>query len=149
MTFISKFPPGCARLDLRRVAEVLTKHRADICAGAKELGVSRTDLRRLTWHDPKLLHGAYEAIDLYAIRCQSLMIQELSSPRRRIRERATDQILASSLAAGHPLATAPAPKPMVKSNKPPSEFILEMRRRRSLSATNRTKDRPSRLEPSP
>ena len=115
MTFISKFPPGCARLDLRRVAEVLTKHRADICAAAKELGVSRTDLRRLTWHNPKLLGGAHEAIDLYVIRCQGLMIQELSSPRRRIRERAAEQILASSLAAGHLLATVQLPRSRQKT----------------------------------
>jgi hypothetical protein len=79
------------------------------------------------------LDGAHEAIDLYVIRCQSLMIQELSSPRRRVRERAVDRILASSLAAGHPLAKATTPRPKVKSNKPPSAFILEMRRRRALA----------------
>jgi hypothetical protein len=116
MTFNSKFPPGCTRLDLRRVAGVLTKHRADICAAAKELGVSRTDLRRLTWHDPRLLEGAHEAIDLYVIRCQGLMIQELSSPRRRIRERAAEQILGSSLAAGHPLATIQMPRSRQKTS---------------------------------
>lgn len=134
MTYIAKFPPGCGHLDLACVAEVLTKHRADICAAAKELGVSSADLRRLTWHDPKLLDGAHEAIDLYSIRCHGLMIQELSSPRRRIRERAIEQLLASSLAAGHPLATVPTPRPKIKSNKPPSEFILEMRRRRDAAA---------------
>jgi hypothetical protein len=131
MTFTSKFPPGCAHLDLEHVAEVLTKHRADICASAKELGVSSADLRRLTWHDAKLLDGAHEAIDLYAIRCQGLMIQELSSPRLRIRERAVDQILASSFAAGHPLATAQLPRSRQKT-QPTSEFILEMRRRAAL-----------------
>jgi hypothetical protein len=78
-------------------------------------------------------------MDLYAIRCQGLMIQELSSPCLRIRDRAAEQILGSSLAAGHPLATVPTPRLRIKSNKPPSAFILEMRRRRSLSAIN---DRP-------
>ena len=55
MPFIPKFPPGCAHLDLKEVERVLVRHRANLSEAAKELGVSRTDLRRLTWHSPKLL----------------------------------------------------------------------------------------------
>jgi hypothetical protein len=128
MPFKPKFPEACRRLDLDLVRRTLARRRLDICAAAKELGVSPADLRRLTWHDPKLLDGAREAIDLYVAHCWGLMIEDLNSPNRRKRQRAVDQILASPLAAGHPLATAPKPKS--KSTKPPSKFILEMRAKR-------------------
>ena len=125
MPFIPKFPEACRHLDLGLVRRTLVKHRANITAAAKELKVSRTDLRRLTWHDPKLLKPALEMCDLFTIRCTGVMIKALYSRNRRRREWGVDKILASPLAAGCPLA--PAPK--VKSTKPPSEFILEMRRR--------------------
>jgi hypothetical protein len=69
MPFIPKIPETCRRLDPDLVRRTLTKHRLDICAAAKELGVNRTDLRRLTWHDPKLLEEAKWACDLYVINC--------------------------------------------------------------------------------
>jgi ActR/RegA family two-component response regulator len=58
LPFIPKFPPGCAHLDLKEVERVLVRHWANLSEAAKELGVSRTDLRRLTWHSPKLLEEA-------------------------------------------------------------------------------------------
>ena len=133
MTFISKFPEACRHLDLDLVRRTLTRHRLDISAAAKELGVNRTDLRRLTWHDPKLLGEALDACGLYVIRCNSRMIEGLSSPRQQVRDRAAEQIFASPMAYGHPLAAAltSAPRSKVKSTKPPSKFILEMNRRRA------------------
>ena len=138
MPFIPKFPEACRCLDLDLVRRTLTKHRLDICAAAKELGVNRTDLRRLTWHDPKLLDEAREVCDLYVIRCRSLMIEGLFSSNTRKREWAVDQILSSSLAVGHPMATVSrAPRPKVKSNRPPSPFIVEMNRRLALKKAER------------
>ena len=138
MPFIPKFPEACRHLDLDLVRRTLTRHRLDICAAAKELGVYRADLRRLTWHDPKLLDEAKEACELYLIHCRSLMIQELYGPNRRKRERAAEQNLSSSMAYGHPLATLSqsASKPKLKSN-PPSPFIVEMDRRRALKKAER------------
>jgi hypothetical protein len=127
-----KFPEACRHLDLVVVSHTLAKHRLDICGAAKELGVHRTDLRKLTWHDPKLLDEAKEAIELYAARCNGLMIDELHSSEGWRRRRAVEQILASH---GHPLA--PAPRPRVKSNKPPSEFVIEMNRQRVLEKAER------------
>jgi hypothetical protein len=117
----------------------LTKHRLDICAAAKELGVNRTDLRRLTWHDPKLLDEAKWACDLYVVNCRSLMIRELFGPNKRKRERAAEQILSSSMAYGHPLATLPrsAPRPKPKSNRPLSPFFVEMNRQKALKKAER------------
>jgi hypothetical protein len=133
MPFIPKMPEACRHLDPDLVRRTLTKHRLDICAAAKELGVKQTDLRRLTWHDPKLLDEASEACDLYVIRCRDLMIQALYSPNIRKREWAVGQILSSSLAAGHPMATVSrAPRPKVKSNRPLSPFFAEINQRRAL-----------------
>ena len=63
-----------ADLPLIHVERALTRHRADVCAAAKDLKVSRTDLRRLTWRQPKLLRAGLELCDLYVARCNSLMI---------------------------------------------------------------------------
>jgi hypothetical protein len=132
MPRIPKFPGACRHLDLGVVSHTLAKHRLDICGAAKELGVNRTDLRRLTWHDPKLLDEAKEAIELYRHRCNGLVIDELYSPERWRRRRAVEQILATQ---GHPLA--PAPRPRVKSNKPLSKFILEKNRQGALKKAER------------
>jgi hypothetical protein len=127
-----KFPEACRHLDLGAVSRTLAKHRLDICGAAKELGVNRTDLRNLTHHNPKLLDEAKEAIELYAARCNGLMIDELHSPQGWRRRRAVEQILASH---GHPLA--PAPRLKVKSNQPPSEFIMEKNRQWALKKAER------------
>src|SRR6516164_982339 len=105
MPFIPKFPETCRSLDPDLVRRTLTKHRLNICAAAKELGVHHTALRRLTWRNPKLLGEAKEVCDLYVIRCRSLMIEGLFSSNTRKREWAVDQILSSSLAFGHPMST--------------------------------------------
>jgi hypothetical protein len=112
-----------ADLCLAHVEQALTRHRADVCAAAKELQVSRTDLRRLTWRNPSLLRGGLELCDLYVARCTSLMIQALYSNNAQKRRWGVGQLLASPLAAGCSLALAPRPK--VKSNKPPSEWMQQ------------------------
>jgi hypothetical protein len=106
LPFIPKFPPGCAHLDLKEVERVLTRHRANISEAAKELGVSRTDLRRLTWHNPKLLEEGLIWCEVYVGRCNGLLIQALNSKSRRRREWAADRILSSSLGYGNPFAPA-------------------------------------------
>jgi hypothetical protein len=138
MPFIPKFPEACRHLDLDLVRRTLTKHRLDICAAAKELGVKQTDLRRLTWHDPKLLEDAKWACDLYVINCRSLMVEGLFSSNRRKQEWAIGHILSSAMAYGHPLATVSrAPRPKVKSNRPLSPFFVEMNRQRALKKAER------------
>jgi hypothetical protein len=124
-----KFPEGCRHLDLAVVSRVLAEHRLDFCGAAKALGVHRTDLRKLTHHDPKLLDEAKEVIELYTERCKGLMIQELDSPERWRRRRAREQLLA---AFDHPMAAMP--KPPKPKNRPPSPFVVEMNRRRAIKA---------------
>jgi hypothetical protein len=107
LPFIPKFPPGCAHLDLREVERVLVRHRANISEAAKELGVSRTDLRKLTWHKPKLLEEALLWCGVYVSRCDGLLIQALDSKSRRRREWAVDKILSSDMGYGYLLSPAP------------------------------------------
>jgi hypothetical protein len=107
LPFIPKFPPGCAHLDLRDVERVLIRHRANISEAAKELGVSRTDLRRLTWHKPKLLEEALLWCGVYVSRCNGLLIQALDSKSRRRREWAVDKLMSSGLGYGRLLSPAP------------------------------------------
>jgi len=114
LPFIPKFPPGCSHLDLKEVERVLVRHRANINEAAKELGVSRTDLRRLTWHNPKLLEEALLWCDVYVSRCHGLLIEALDSKSRRRREWASDKLLSSSLAYGHLFASALAPAPRAR-----------------------------------
>jgi hypothetical protein len=107
LPFIPKFPPGCAHLDLKEVERVLVRHRANISEAAKELGVSRTDLRKLIWHKPKLLEEALLWCGVYVSRCDGLLIQALDSKSRRRREWAVDKILSSSKGYGYLLSPAP------------------------------------------
>ena len=108
MPFIPKFPPGCAHLDLKEVERVLVRHRANINEAARELGVSRTDLRKLTWHSPKILEEALIWCGVYVNRCNGLLIEALHSKSRRRREWASDKILSSSMAYGCLFARAPS-----------------------------------------
>jgi hypothetical protein len=111
LLFIPKFPPGCSHLDLKEVERVLIRHRANISEAAKELGVSRTDLRKLTWHKPKLLEEALLWCGVYVSRCDGLLIQALDSKSRRRREWAVDKLLSSSMGYGYLLSPAPRETP--------------------------------------
>jgi hypothetical protein len=123
LPFIPKFPPGCAHLDLKEVERVLTRHRANISEAAKELGVSRTDLRRLTWHKPKLLEEALLWCGVYVDRCNGLLIQALYGKSRRRREWAADKILSSSMAYGGLLS--PAPREVAAGGVSLSRIVVE------------------------
>jgi hypothetical protein len=106
MPFVPKTPDSCRDLDLVHVSRVLAKHHAYFPSAARELGVSAPDLRRLTWAKPKLLDEAHEEMQLVLWRAQGELIEALwsDSPRRRMW--ASDRILSSWMARGHPLSPA-------------------------------------------
>jgi hypothetical protein len=60
MPFIPKRPAALAHLSDEAAARALSKHFGDVVEAAKELGMDRKDLRRLTWHNPKILDAAHE-----------------------------------------------------------------------------------------
>ena len=144
MPFIPKFPPGCAHLDLKEVERVLIRHRANISEAAKELGVSRTDLRRLTWHKPKLLEEALLWCGVYVSRCDGLLIQALDSKSRRKREWAVDKLMLSGMGYGHLLSPAPREALASREQAPAvvdAQLVLE-----AETAVERELERAAELE---
>ena len=69
MPFIPKRPPSLAHLSDEAAARALSKHFGDVVEAAKELGVDRKDLRRLTWHNPRILDAAHERMSLLFTIC--------------------------------------------------------------------------------
>lgn len=55
MPFIPKRPASLAHISDEAAARALSKHFGNIVEAATELGVDRKDLRRLTWHNPRIL----------------------------------------------------------------------------------------------
>ena len=104
---MARVPKSCADLDLGLVERVLAKHFGGISAAARELGVSSTDLRRLTWAEPRLLESAHELCGDVVTRAMDELISALDSPSDRRREWAAGRILSSYLAKDDPLAPAP------------------------------------------
>lgn len=101
-----KVPDSCADLCPAKVERTLEKHFGNICAAARELGVPGPDLRRLTWAQPSLLENALEEHELVVQRAMGVVIQALDSPDPQRRQWASDKIMSSYLARGHPLAPA-------------------------------------------
>ena len=106
MPFIPKTPDSCGDLDLVHVSRMLAKHCGYFPAAARELGVSRTDLRRLTWAKPRLLEEAHEEMELVVLRARSELITAMYSGNSRRRMWAADWILSSWMARDNPLAPA-------------------------------------------
>jgi hypothetical protein len=95
MPHIPKVPASCVGLDLALVEQALTKHRANVAAAAKELGVPVSDLRRLTWAKPDLLQTALDEMTVVVARAEGVLIEMLASDDPRRPERAADKILSS------------------------------------------------------
>lgn len=106
MILSRRVPDGCAHLDLAVVEMTLTKNRGDIAASARELKVPIPALRRLTWARPELLEGANEEMELVIARAWGQFIEALYSDDPRRRMWASDKIMSSYLAVGHPLSPA-------------------------------------------
>jgi hypothetical protein len=93
-------------VDLAKVRRVLAKHFAYIPTAARELNLSTSDLRYLTWSKPELLEEAHEEMEVVVIRAWSELIKALHSDDPRRQMWAADKILSSRIARGHPLARA-------------------------------------------
>ena len=79
MPFIPKTPDSCRDLDLVHVSRMLAMHCGDFYPAARELGVSGSDLRRLTWAKPHLLDEAHEEMELVVLRARSELITAIYS----------------------------------------------------------------------
>jgi hypothetical protein len=72
-------PPVLNHLSEEAASAVLAKHFGDIVKAARELGVDRKDLRKLTWHNPNILNAAHERMELFRIGVKSKIIQAVLS----------------------------------------------------------------------
>ena len=60
MPHVPTRPPALEHLSDEAASIVLARHFGDIVKAACDLGVDRKALRRLTWHNPRILAAAHE-----------------------------------------------------------------------------------------
>ena len=95
MPFIPARPASLAHLTDEAVTRVLSKCFGDVVRAAKELGVDRKDLRKLTWHNPAILDASHERMSLFVFVRRDEIIAGLHSRRASERRRAVDRIAAN------------------------------------------------------
>ena len=87
-------------------AIVLARHWGDIVKAARDLCVDRKDLRRLTWHNPRILTASHERMALFRIGVQSKIIAAVYSRSAKRRRWGIDAMFDSYEFRDHPLASA-------------------------------------------
>jgi hypothetical protein len=85
MPHVPKRPSALAHVSDEAASIVLARHFGDFVKAARDLGVKRTDLRRLTWHNPRILNAAHERIELFRIGVKSKILEAVYSrdPKKR------------------------------------------------------------------
>ena len=100
MPFIPKRPLSLEHLSDEAAARALSRHFGDIVEAAKELGVDRKDLRRLTWHNPAILDAAHERMSLFVFIQRGEVVRGLDSRVASVRRRAVDRMLSHPMVIG-------------------------------------------------
>ena len=85
---------------------MLARHFGDFVAAAKELNVDRKHLRRLTWHNPRILTAAHERMELFHIGVRSKILEAVYSRTAKRRRWGLDAMFNSYEFRDHPLASA-------------------------------------------
>jgi hypothetical protein len=129
MPFVPKRPPALKHLSDEAASIVLAKHFGDVVKAAKELGVDRKDLRRLTWHNPRILKASHERMELFRIGVRSKIIEAVWSRSAKRRRWGFDAIFDSyefrDQVADYALL-APAPRQRAKAAQPDhGQVVLE------------------------
>ena len=106
MPFIPKRPSALEHLSDEAAACALSRRYGDFIAAAKDLGVDRKDLRRLVWHNPKILAAAHERIDLFVITMRSELVSQAMHGFSRVRQCAIDRMYRVAAIPDHPLGKA-------------------------------------------
>ena len=106
MPHVPKRPPALERLSDEAASVVLARHWGDVVKAAKELGVDRKDLRRLTWHNPRILAAAHERMQLFHICVKSKIIQAIYSRSAKRRRWGVDAMFDSYEFRDSPFASA-------------------------------------------
>jgi hypothetical protein len=113
MTMFSKRPAALAHISDETAARALSRHFGDVTKAAKELGVDRKDLTRLTWHNPAILDAAHERMSLFIFLQRDEIISGINSRVASVRRRAVDRLFANPELFGdlqHPLLPAARPR---------------------------------------
>jgi hypothetical protein len=84
----------------------LARHFGDMVAAARDLGVKRKDLRRLTWHNPKILAASFERIELFRIGVRSKIMEAVHSRNAKRRRWGVDAMFDSYEFRDSPFASA-------------------------------------------
>jgi hypothetical protein len=104
MPFVPKRPLSLKHLTDEQAARSLSRNFGNVAAAARELGVGRADLRKLTWHNPKILDAAADRQELFVERMWSEAVRGLNHRSARVRMRAADRLFAHPRAIDHPFA---------------------------------------------
>jgi hypothetical protein len=92
MAMFSKRPAALVHLSDEAAARALSKHFGNVVEAAKELGVDRKDLRRLTWSNPAILDAAHERMSLLIFVQRDEIMSGLASKVASVRRRAIDRL---------------------------------------------------------
>jgi hypothetical protein len=106
MAMFSRRPASLAHLSDEAAARALSKHFGSIVEAAKDLGVDRKDLRRLTWSNPAILDAAHERIDLFVITMRSELVSQAMHGSSRVRQCAFDRMYRVAAIPDHPIGKA-------------------------------------------
>ncbi len=110
MAMFSRRPASLAHVSDEQAARALSRRFGAIVEAARDLGVDRRHLRRLTWSNPAILDAAHERMSFFAFARRNEVMAGLMSSLSRVRRRAVDRMFANPWLFGdldHPLAPAP------------------------------------------
>ena len=88
----SSLPASCRELDLAVVEAALVKHRCNVAAAARALGVPASDLRRLVTWGP-LAAAVSEQVEQAIDRAEAVLLDGLDSPDVMMRLKAASALL--------------------------------------------------------
>jgi hypothetical protein len=91
----SSLPVSCRELDLAAVEAELVKHRCNVAAAARALGVPASDLRRLVAWGP-LAAAVSEHVEQAIDRAEAVFVDGLGSPDALVRIKAASALLTLS-----------------------------------------------------
>ena len=111
MPHVPKRPPALAHLSDEAASVALQRHFGDFVAAAKDLGVKRTDLRKLSWHNPRILRATHERMELFHSGVKGKIIAAICSPSAKRRRWGYDAMADAIEFRDSPFASARAPLP--------------------------------------
>jgi hypothetical protein len=106
MPHVPRRPPVLAHLSDEAAARALSRHFGDMVVAARDLGVDRKALRRLTWHNPRILNAAHERIELFRLGVRCKIMDAVYSRSAKRRRWGFDAMFDSCEFRDHPFASA-------------------------------------------